>query len=179
MLIRIGAQPGPAWMRDLSEGVVDPLRSRKVMKWFWLFFALFMLFGIGLSRFTSSGMLTKGSSYESRERINGLPLVSIGSSPRGVIAIGGQPTGVIAVGGLAVGVIAIGGLAVGGIALGGLSVGLLALAGLALGWRAVGGCALGQAALGGLAIGRYAYAGHGVAIGYDEASGKQFEKLIG
>jgi hypothetical protein len=166
-------------MRDLSEGVVDPLRSRKVMKWFWLFFALFMLFGIGLSRFMSSPMLAKGSGYESRERINGLPLVSIGPTAKGVIAVGGRATGVIAVGGLAVGAIAIGGLCFGGIALGGVSAGLLVLGGLAMGWRAIGGCAVGHAALGGLAVGRYAYAGHGVAIGYDEASGKQFEKLIG
>lgn len=179
MLTRIGAQPGPSWMRNLSEGVVDPLRYRRVIKWFWLFFALFMLFGIGLNRFMSSTMVKKGSGCESRERIYGLPILSVGPTAKGILAVGGRATGVIAVGGLAVGVIAVGGLCLGGLALGGVSAGLFAFGGLALGWRAMGGCAVGQAALGGFAVGRYAYAGYGVAFGYDEASGKQLERLLG
>ena len=51
--------------------------------------------------------------------------------------------------------------------------------GVAIGWRAIGGLAVGNAAVGGLAIGRYAYAGNGVALGRDEASGKQKESLFG
>jgi hypothetical protein len=180
MLTRIGARPGPAWMRSLSDGAVDPSKYRKFMKWFWLLFVVFMLLAAGLNRYVlSTGFRKGGSNYESKARIGNLPVISLGAAPRGVVAIGGRPTGVIAVGGLAVGVIAVGGLALGGVALGGVSVGLLALAGLALGWRAIGGCAAGHAALGGLAIGRYAYAGHGVAFGYDEASGTQEEKLVG
>ena len=178
MLIRPGARPGTVWMRNLSDGVMDPLRYRKIMKWFWLFFALFMLFGIGLNRFVLSTAMQTGPGYESRVRINGLPLVSVGPTAKGVIAVGGRATGVVAVGGLAVGVIAIGGLCFGGIALGGVSAGWFVFAGLALGWRAMGGCAVGHAALGGLAVGRYAYAGYGVAYGYDEASGKQRERLF-
>jgi hypothetical protein len=55
----------------------------------------------------------------------------------------------------------------------------MAVAGIAIGWRAIGGLAVGNAALGGLAIGRYAYAGNGVALGRDVASGKQKESLFG
>jgi hypothetical protein len=58
-------------------------------------------------------------------------------------------------------------------------VGWLTLGAGAVGWRAIGAVAVGQAALGSLAIGRWAYAGPGVALGRDEASGKQKESLIG
>jgi hypothetical protein len=50
---------------------------------------------------------------------------------------------------------------------------------LSVGWRSIGGLAIGNAALGGLAIGRCAYAGNGVALGRDEASGNQKESLFG
>jgi hypothetical protein len=43
----------------------------------------------------------------------------------------------------------------------------------------MGGLAIGDAALGGLAIGRCAYAGNGIALGRDEASGSQKESLFG
>jgi hypothetical protein len=108
--------------------------------------------------------------YESPVRTGGMPLLSTGSTPHGVIAIGGRATGILAIGGIAIGWIAVGAMAVGGVALGGLSVGFFAFGALAIGWRA---------ALAGLAVGGYAYAGSGAAYGYHKASGKLKESLFG
>ena len=178
MLTRPGSKPGPAWMREFSEYSAD-MRERRHMIPFSLFFLLYMVFILIVTHLTTAVVFSGEHSYSSPIQIAGLPLVSYGSTARGIIAIGGQATGIIAVGGLAIGVVALGGLALGGVALGGASLSILALGGLALGWRAIGGLAIGHAALGGLAIGKYAYAGNGVAYGSAEASGRQKEQLIG
>jgi len=165
-------------MREFSEYSAD-MRERRRMIPFSLFFLLYMVFILVVTHLTTAVVFSGEHSYSSPTQIAGLPLVSYGSTAKGIIAIGGQATGIIAVGGLAIGVVALGGLALGGVALGGASLSLLALGGLALGWRAIGGLAIGHAALGGLAIGKYAYAGNGVAYGSSEASGRQKEQLIG
>jgi hypothetical protein len=177
MLTRPGSKPGPAWMREFSEHSAD-LREHRRRIPFSLFFLLYMAFILILTHLATAVVFSGERSYASPAQIAGLPLVSYGSTAKGIIAIGGRATGVIAVGGLAVGVVAIGGLALGGVALGGASLAIFALGGLALGWRAIGGLAIGDAALGGLAIGKYAYAGNGVAYGSLEASGRQKEHLI-
>jgi hypothetical protein len=180
MLTRPGSDPGPAWMRKLGDGTVDPRELRRKMLRLVLFFGILQAVPIIIGDivfYQAHGRHVH--SYNSQIQIAGLPLLSIGPTAHGIIAYGGVATGVIAIGGLAAGVIAFGGLSVGVFAFGGLSAGILALAGIALGWRAVGGLAAGHAALGGLAIGRYAYAGDGVAFGYDEACGKQKESLFG
>ena len=179
MLNRPGSNPGPAWMRNISDSMADPDRSHKIMMPFWAFFLIYMLACIALTQFVTAVALSKDYVYESSVHIAGLPLISYSPVARGIIALGGRATGFIALGGLAVGFIAIGGLAVGVFSVGGVSLGLFALAGIAVGWRAFGGLAVGQAALGGLAIGKYAYAGNGVAYGSVEASGRQKEHLIG
>jgi hypothetical protein len=165
-------------MREFSEYSAD-MRERRRMIPFSLFFLIYMVFILIVTHLATAVVFSGEHSYSSPTQIAGLPLVSYGSTARGIIAIGGQATGIIAVGGLAIGVVALGGLALGGVALGGASLSLLALGGLALGWRAIGGLAIGHAALGGLAIGKYAYAGNGVAYGSSEASGRQKEQLIG
>jgi hypothetical protein len=179
MLTRPGSNPGPAWMRNISDSLADPGHTRKVMMPFWAFFILYMLGILLLAHFVTAVALSPEHVYESPARVAGLPVVSYGPVAHGILAIGGRATGVIALGGLAVGFIAFGGLSVGVFAIGGMSIGLLAMAGVALGWRACGGLAVGQAALGGLALGKYAYAGNGVAYGSAEASGRQKEHLIG
>ena len=179
MLTRPGSNPGPAWIRNISDSMADPERAHKIMMPFWAFFLIYMLVCIGLTHFVTAVALSKDYLYESHVHIGGLPLVSYSPVAHGIIAIGERATGVIALGGLAVGFIAIGGFSIGVFAIGGLSIGLYALAALAIGWRAFGGLAIGQAALGGLAVGKYAYAGNGVAYGSAEASGRQNEHLIG
>ena len=176
MLTRPGSKPGPAWMRHFSERPAEASDRRRAIP-FWLFFLLYMAAILVVIHLATAVVFSGERSYSSPTRIAGAPLVSYGSSARGVIAIGGRATGIVAVGGLAIGVVAIGGLAVGGVALGGASLAVLAIGGVALGWRAVGGLAIGEAALGGVAVGKYAYAGGGVAYGSLEASGRQKEKL--
>jgi hypothetical protein len=178
MLTRPGSKPGPAWMRNISDSLVDPDRVRKVMMPFWAFFLLYMLAILVLTHFITAVVISKDHVYESSTHIAGLPLISYGPVAHGIIAVGGRASGVVALGGLAAGFVAIGGLALGVISIGGLSAGIFALAGVALGYRALGGLAVGQAALGGLAIGRYAYAGNGIAYGALEASGHQKEHLF-
>jgi hypothetical protein len=51
VLIRPGAQPGPAWMRNISDALADPDRSHKVMMPFWAFFLIYMLVFTGLTHF--------------------------------------------------------------------------------------------------------------------------------
>jgi hypothetical protein len=180
MLTRPGSSPGPAWMRKLGDGTVDPRELRRKMLRVVLFFGILQAVSIivgDIAFYQAHGRHAR--SYNSPIKIAGLPLFSIGPIAHGIIAYGGVATGVIAIGGLAAGVIAFGGLSVGVFAFGGLSAGLLVVAAVALGWQAVGAVALGHAALGALAIGRYAYAGDGVALGRDEASGKQKESLFG
>ena len=180
MLTRPGSSPGPTWMRKLGDGTVDPRELRRKMLRVVLFFGILQAVSIivgDIAFYQAHGRHAR--SYNSPIKIAGLPLFSIGPIAHGIIAYGGVATGVIAIGGLAAGVIAFGGLSVGVFAFGGLSAGLLVVAAVALGWQAVGAVALGHAALGALAIGRYAYAGDGVALGRDEASGKQKESLFG
>jgi hypothetical protein len=179
MLIRPGSKPGPAWMRQASDALVDPERSRKIMMPFWVFFILYMIAFIGIIHLVTAVALAKEYGYESRVQIAGLPIVSYHPVARGIIALGGRATGFIAIGGVAVGLFALGGVAIGAIAIGGCSLGVFALAAIAIGWRALGRCAFGEGALGGLAVGKYAYAGKGVAYGSREAGGRQKETLLG
>ena len=180
MLTRPGSEPGPAWMRKLGDGTVDPRELRRkilrVIVFFGILQAALIIVG-DIAFYQAHGRHVR--SYNSPIQISGLPLLSIGPTAHGIIAYGGVATGVIAIGGVSAGVIAFGGLSVGVFAFGGLSAGILALGGVALGWQAVGAVALGHAALGALAIGRYAYAGDGVALGRNVASGKQKESLFG
>jgi hypothetical protein len=180
MLTRPGSEPGPAWMRKLGDGTVDPRELRRKMLRLVLFLGILQAVSIivgDIAFYQAHGRHAR--SYNSQIQIAGLPLLSIGPAAHGIIAYGGLATGIIAVGGVSAGVIAFGGLSVGVLAFGGLSAGLLVVAAVALGWQAVGAVALGHAALGALAIGRYAYAGDGVAFGRDVASGKQKESLFG
>lgn len=176
MLTRPGSKPGPAWMRRFSERSVETNERRRSLP-FWLFFVIYMAFILIVVHLATAVFFSGERSYASPTQIAGMPLLSYGSTAKGVIAVGGHATGIVAVGGLAIGVVAIGGLAIGPVALGGLSLALVAVAGLAIGWRAIGALAIGDAALGGLAIGKYAYAGNGVAFGLLEASGRQKEQL--
>ena len=178
MLSRPGCGPGSTWMQRASDALADPVGSIRWMKWFWAFFAVFMVLGFGLNHFVANRSALD-QPYESAMHVGRLPLLSIGPHACGIIALGGSAIGVIAFGGLAVGAIAVGGLALGGIALSGVTLAIFAIGGCAMGWRAVGGGALGYYALGGLAVGGHAYAGGGVAIGYNEASGRQRERLFG
>ena len=178
MLTRPGSKPGPAWMREITEHSAE-LRERRRMIPFALFFVIYMVLILAVTHLATAVVFSGEHSYSSAAEIAGFPLLSYGSTAKGIIAIGGRATGVIAVGGLAIGVVALGGLTIGVVALGGGAFAILALGGLAIGWRAIGGLAIGDAALGGLAIGKYAYAGHGVAHGSAEAIGRQKEHLIG
>jgi hypothetical protein len=178
MLTRTGAAPGPAWMRNFSESCAD-MRSGPRAIPFWIFFLVYMAVILLITHLTTAVVFSGERAYVSPTQIAGLPLISYGSTAKGIVAIGGKATGIVAIGGLAIGVVAIGGLTAGAVSLGGASLALMAFGGLALGWRAVGGLAVGQAALGGLAIGKYAYAGNGVALGFSEASGRQKERLLG
>jgi hypothetical protein len=175
MLTRPGSKPGPAWMRRFSERFVETNERRSLP--YWLFFVIYMVFILIVVHLATAVVFSGERSYASTTQIAGMPLISYGSTAKGVIAVGGRATGIVAVGGLAIGVVAIGGLAIGAVGLGGVSLALIALAGLAIGWRAIGALAMGDAALGGLAIGKYAYAGNGVAYGALEASGRQKEQL--
>jgi hypothetical protein len=167
-------------MRKLGDGSVDPRELRRKMLRIALFLGTLQAVSIiivYIAIYQAHGRHVR--SYNSPIQIAGLPLFSIGPTAHGIVAYGGVATGIITFGGVAGGVIAFGGLSVGVFAFGGLSAGLLAVAAVALGWQAVGAVALGHAALGALAIGRYAYAGDGVALGRDVASGKQKESLFG
>lgn len=177
MLSRPGCEPGPAWMRNISDSLADPDRVGRFKMPFWLFLIVYMLLILLLTHFVTAVAFSKEQSYQSHTMIRGEPLLSYGFVARGIIAIGGRATGVIALGGIAVGVVAMGGLSLGAFSLGGVAFGIVAFGGIAMGWRAIGGLAIGRAALGGLAIGRYAYAGNGVAYGSLEASGRQKEHL--
>ncbi len=178
MLTRPGSNPGPEWMKKLDASSRDPREHLRSVKRLWLFYGLptFAALFLGLALVPQAA---RHGNYESPVRTGGMPLLSTGRTPHGVIAIGGRATGILAIGGIAIGWIAVGAIAVGGVALGGLSVGFFAFGALAIGWRAMGGAALGHAALGGLAVGGYAYAGSGAAYGYYEASGKLKESLFG
>lgn len=177
MLTRPGSEPGPAWMRELA---LDPRRLRKAILGVIIFFGLIQVGSIvvaDLAVYRAHGRHVR--TYNSRIKIAGMPLLSVGGKAHGVIAYGGLATGIVAIGGVAAGVVAFGGVSVGVFAFGGLTIGLIVLGAGAVGWRALGAVAVGHAALGSLAIGRYAYAGPGVAFGYHEASGGQKESLFG
>jgi hypothetical protein len=167
-------------MRKLGDGAIEPRRVRRKLLWIFVFVGILQFGSIligDIAVYRAHGRHVW--SYNSATRIAGLPLLSIGGTAHGIIAYGGIATGFITLGGVSAGVISFGALSVGVFAFGGLSLGMVALGGVALGWRALGGLAIGNAAVGGLAIGRYAYAGRGVALGRDAASGSQKESLIG
>ena len=180
MLTRPGSSPGPEWMRKLGDGTTDPRLLRRKLLRIFVFIGILQFVSIiigDIAVYLAHGRHVR--SYNSPIQIAGLPLLSMGGRAHGIIAYGGLATGFIAMGGMSAGVIAFGGLSVGVLAFGGLSLGIVALGGAALGWRAIGGVAVGDTALGALAIGRCAYAGDGVALGRDEATGKQKESLFG
>lgn len=177
MLTRPSSDPGPAWMRELA---LNPRRLRKATLRFVIFFGIIQVTSMVLGEIPidrAHGRRVRA--YTSQTQIMGMPLLSMGGRAHGVIAYGGLATGIVAIGGVAAGVIAFGGLSVGFFGFGGLAIGMIVLGAAAVGWRAMGAVAVGQAALGALAIGRYAYAGPGVALGRDEASGQQKESLWG
>ena len=179
MLTRPGSEPGPEWMRRLVDGN-DPRRLRRMILRIVLVLAVIQIATViigDIAVYRLGGQHVR--SYNSPIQIAGMPLVSLGGRAHGIIAYGGVATGIVAVGGLSAGVIAFGGLSVGIFGFGGLSLAGIAVAAVAIGWRAIGAVAIGQAAAGALAIGRYAYAGAGVAMGRDEASGSQKESLWG
>jgi len=181
MLTRPGSSPGPSWMRNLSElATRDPRQFRRKLLWIFVFFGILQFGSIivaDIAGFRAPGR--HNQTYNSPIQVAGLPLISVGAVAHGVIAVGGIATGVIAIGGVTAGAISLGGLSMGLFAFGGLSLAVMAFAGVAIGWRAVGAVAIGHSALGALAIGRHAHAGDGVALGRDEASGKQKESLFG
>ncbi|SRR6266852_1608849 len=180
MLTRPGSSSGPEWMRKLGDGTTDPRQLRRKLLRVFVFFGILQLGSIivgDIAVYQAPGR--HDQPYNSPIRVAGLPLLSIGVVAHGIIAVGGVATGVIAIGGVTAGGVAFGGLSIGLFAFGGLSLAVMAFAGIAIGWRAVGAVAIGHSALGALAIGRYAYAGDGVALGRDEASGKQKESLFG
>lgn len=177
MLTRPGSEPGPAWMRELA---LDSRQLRKAILRFIIFFGVIQVGAViagDIAVYPAHGLHI--SSYNSPIQVAGMPLLSIGERAHGVIAYGGIATGIVAIGGVTAGVITFGGLGIGFFSFGGLSLAAIAAGGVAIGWRAIGGLAIGDAALGGLAIGRCAYAGNGVALGRDEASGGQKESLFG
>lgn len=177
MLTRSGSEPGPAWMRELA---MDPHQLRKAILRIVIVFAVIQVASIVIGDIAAYRDRGKHvGPYPSPIQIAGMPLLSVGGRAHGVIAYGGLATGVVAIGGVAVGVIAFGGVSVGVFGFGGLTIGVVVLGAGAIGWRAMGAVAIGQAAFGALAIGRYAYAGPGVALGRDEASGQQKESLWG
>jgi len=164
-------------MRELS---MDPRRLRNAILRIIVFFGIIQIGAVvagDIAVYRAHGRHI--STYNSPMQIAGMPLLSMGGRAHGVIAYGGVATGIIAIGGVTAGVITFGGLGIGLFSFGGLSLAMVAIGGVALGWRALGGLAIGDAALGGLAIGRCAYAGNGVALGRDEASGQQKESLFG
>ena len=180
MLTRIGASPGPEWMRKLGGGSLTPQELRRKFRRVGLFFVILQsaaMLTADIAAYRHPG--NRGSAYNSSTKIGNLPLLSVGGRAHGVIAFGGLATGVVAIGGVAFGVIAYGGLSVGVLAIGGLAAAVLAFGGVAIGWRALGAVAVGESAVGAVAIGRYAYAGEGVAFGSQEASGRQRESLFG
>ncbi len=110
---------------------------------------------------TRPGFERRGKRWQSRQKLFGLPLISVASGPFadekvgrpvGIIAIGDMPLGVIAIGGVARGVVAIGGICIGVVGWGGLTAGVIAMGGLAVGALAVGGLAIGVWSVGGVAI---------------------------
>ncbi len=181
MLTRPGSSPGPAWMRNLSElATTNPRQLRRKLMWIFVFFGILQAGSIivaDIAVFRAPGR--HDQPYNSLIQVAGLPLISVGVVAHGVIAVGGVATGVIAIGGVTAGAITLGGFSMGLFAFGGVSLAVMAFAGVAIGWRAVGAVAIGDSALGALAVGRYAYAANGVALGRDEASGKQKESLFG
>ena len=104
------------------------------------------------------GMERRGSRWQSRARIFGLPLVSIASGPHGHERVG-RPRGVIAIGDMPIGLVAIGGFARGVLAIGGIAVGLVGWGGICIAAAAAGGVAIGIASIGGLALGIWSLGG--------------------
>ncbi len=111
MLTRPGSKPGPAWMRQFSERSMDAGGRRMIP--YWLFFLLYMVVILVFTHLITAVVFSGERSYSSSAQIAGLPLLSYGSTAKGVIAIGGRATGILAVGGLAIGEAALGGLAIG------------------------------------------------------------------
>ena len=115
--------------------------------------------------------------YQSSSTLFGVPVVSIGDSPRGIIALGGDARGFVAIGGCSNGVVAIGGFSIGIVAIGGGAIGLFSFGGLSIGLIcAIGGGAFGLYSFGGGAVGGHAYGG--VAGGYYTAMGHEREFLL-
>ena len=86
-----------------------------------------------------------GFEFQSKQEINGLPLVHInfGTHPetgrplvaKGVVAIGNIAVGVVSIGGAAFGVVTLAGFGLGIVSLGGFAIGIIALGAVALGYE--------------------------------------------
>ena len=124
MLTRLGSNPGPEGMKKLDASSRDPREHFRSVKRLWLFYGLptFAALFLGLALVPQAA---RHGNYASPVRTGGMPLLSTGSTPHGVIAIGGRATGILAIGGIAIGWIAVGAIAVGGVALGGYRSGSL------------------------------------------------------
>jgi DNA-directed RNA polymerase subunit RPC12/RpoP len=110
--------------------------------------------------------------WETKTKIGGLPLISIGAAPLGVIAIGVNGAGILYIGWIGGGFISITQFGVGFISIAQMGVGVFSLGQLAVGIFTLGQLALGlvysigQAALGFIAV------GYGGSCGYYEFEGK-------
>jgi hypothetical protein len=177
MQTREGAHfdPFPILNRTLHslEEKSSPQNSQRYLKWTLTLpmLALILMtnsYGVFYHRFHG---------YQSSSTLFGVPVVSIGNSPRGLIAFGGDARGFVAVGGCSIGVIAIGGFSIGIVAIGGGAIGLFSFGGLSIGLIcAIGGGAFGLYSFGGGAFGGHAYGG--VAGGYYTAMGHEREFLM-
>ena len=64
MLIRPGSKSGPTWMRNISESLTDPERTRRVMMPFWAFFIVYMIACIVLTHFVTAVALSRDIVYQ-------------------------------------------------------------------------------------------------------------------
>jgi hypothetical protein len=167
--------PIPILNRTLHSlhDMLSPKNSQRFLKWTMTLpmLALILMtngYAVVFSRFHG---------FQSSSTLFGVPVISVGDSPRGIIALGGDARGFLAIGGGSIGAIAIGGFAIGIVAVGGGAIGLFSFGGLSIGLIcAIGGGAFGMYSLGGGAIGGHAYGG--VAGGFYTAKGDEREFLL-
>jgi hypothetical protein len=159
-------------LRSLHE-ISSPQNSHRFLKW------TLTLPMIALILMTNgyAAVFSRFHGYQSSSTLLGIPFISIGDSPRGVIALGGDARGFLAIGGGSIGVVSVGGFSIGIVAIGGGAIGLFSFGGLSIGLIfALGGGAFGLYAFGGGAIGGHAYGG--VVGGYYTAEGNEREFLL-
>ena len=167
--------PIPILNRTLHSlhDMLSPKNSQRFLKWTMTLPVLALILMTNGYAFVFSRV----HGYQSSSTLFGVPVISVGDSPRGVIALGGDARGFLAIGGSSMGVVAIGGLSVGIIAIGGGAFGLISIGGLSVGLIcALGGAACGLYAFGGGAMGGHAYGGG--AGGVYTAMGNEKEFLL-